>query len=84
MFAKNVIFPSTRLTNKIAIRCLHHTIQLKELMLKEYGNEFDKCLDLAKTNLDVDLKSSDNDRLFVRLIAAPINPADLNIIQGNL
>jgi hypothetical protein len=61
----------------------NHTVQLKELVLNEYGNEVNKCLSLDRK--DLNFSPSDNKgQLLVKLVAAPINPADLNIIQGSL
>jgi hypothetical protein len=56
-----------------------HTVQLKELRLKSYGNEIETCLELHKSDLNVKLEKS---QVLVKLVNAPINPADLNIIQG--
>lgn len=58
--------------------------QVQEIRLKEYGNVSDNknILELRTSELDenrVDLKPG---QILVRLIAASINPADLNIIQG--
>ena len=60
---------------------LLHTLRLKELKLKEYTNGIEQGVGLFESDLPVDLNASSN-RLLVKLIAAPINPADLNIIQG--
>ncbi|CAF0739619.1 unnamed protein product [Brachionus calyciflorus] len=56
-----------------------HTINCTELLLKDYGT-IDKALELKQSNLDQS-KIGIND-LLVKLICAPINPADVNIIQG--
>lgn len=56
-----------------------HTVQLKELRLKEFGNEIESCLELNVSDLDVTLGKN---QMLVKLVNAPINPADLNIIQG--
>jgi trans-2-enoyl-CoA reductase len=59
---------------------------ISELKLVEYGNNVETSLKLVTKNITeqeiqekFENKSSD---LFIRLIASPINPADLNIIQG--
>lgn len=57
-------------------------LQIKELKLKEYANsnEFEKSLTLTITDKQIEkLKEKE---IIVKLLAAPINPADINIIQG--
>jgi len=76
LYRKNL--PSVK---KLAVR-LNHTIQIKELSLNEYGNEINKCLSLKETDF-VYKPLKNSGKLLVKLIAAPINPADLNIIQGS-
>jgi mitochondrial enoyl-[acyl-carrier protein] reductase / trans-2-enoyl-CoA reductase len=58
------------------------SIQVKELKLKDYAtsNEIENCLELTSRDLNVD--SLKTNELLVKLIASPINPADINIIQG--
>jgi mitochondrial enoyl-[acyl-carrier protein] reductase / trans-2-enoyl-CoA reductase len=56
-----------------------HTIQASELRLKKYG-DVETSLELNTYELKLN-KLSEN-QVLVRLVAAPINPADINIIQG--
>ena len=63
--------------NRSGIRGIH-SIQLKELKLKEYGSS--SGVELVNSELVVDKLKGDE--VLVKLIAAPINPADINIIQG--
>ena len=61
-----------------SIRLKHTSVELKELKLKEFGSL--EGVELVKSELKVDrLKPGE---VFVKLVAAPINPADINIIQG--
>jgi trans-2-enoyl-CoA reductase len=62
------------------------SFEISELKLVEYGNNAETSLklitqNLTEQNIYENFKNSKND-LFIRLIASPINPADLNIIQG--
>lgn len=57
--------------------------QMKSLRLHEHGNLNDNTLKVNTMPIkepDLDLKQNE---IFVKLIAAPINPADVNTIQGN-
>ena len=78
--------PFLRFFQKISLlqspRVSLHTIKVNELILKEYNNEVEKAIELKSYELDQDSESLRPDELFVKLIAAPINPADINIIQG--
>ena len=56
--------------------------QLNELNLKEYGNLDASTLNLNSRTLNDSEINLKKDEVFVKLIAAPINPADVNIIQG--
>lgn len=76
--AKKSLLGSRGLTRRLVCRS-QHTVQLKQLRLKEYGNEIESCLELNVSDLDVSLGK---DQMLVKLVNAPINPADLNIIQG--
>ena len=62
----------------ISNRLQHTFINSKQLLLTKYSNEIDEALEL-KTK---DINGPNDGQLLVKLIAAPINPADLNIIQG--
>ena len=59
---------------------------ISELKLVEYGNNAEESLRLETKTLNeneiIDNFKNKTSDLFVRLIASPINPADLNIIQG--
>ena len=54
----------------------------KELKLKKYG-QVDSSVDLFHSNLDERLKTMQSNDLLVKLVASPINPADINFIKGN-
>ena len=54
---------------------------VKELKLIEYGNP-ETSLEVRTSELNVDGKRLKNDDVLVKLVASPINPADVNIIQG--
>ncbi len=61
-----------------------NNVSIKELQLKQYANSTDlsECLQLASHSFqETKLQSK---QVFIRLLASPINPADINIIQGNL
>jgi len=61
----------------------NRVFQMKTLILQEHGNLNDNTLKLDSKSLNessITLKQND---LFVKLVAAPINPADVNTIQGN-
>lgn len=59
--------------------CKFHTVKATELLLKEYGN-IDKAMAICQRSLDTsNMRTND---LFLKLICSPINPADVNIIQG--
>jgi trans-2-enoyl-CoA reductase len=66
--------------NKICQSSLH-TYQVTELRLKEFG-DFETALELNKYELEESKIALERDELFVKLLAAPINPADVNVIQG--
>lgn len=76
------IFKSRNLSFNLSNRIKSiHSYQVSELKLHEYGN-LESGLKLETRELkeeDVKLKQ---DEIFVKLVAAPINPADINIIQG--
>lgn len=58
------------------------TLNIAELKLKSYAasSEIENSLELTQSSLNLD--SLKPDYLLVKLVAAPINPADINIIQG--
>jgi mitochondrial enoyl-[acyl-carrier protein] reductase / trans-2-enoyl-CoA reductase len=72
------------LVNFLSKRSMSNRVfQINTLKLHEHGNLEDNTLKLSTTSLkesDVNLKQNE---IFVKLIAAPINPADINTIQGN-
>lgn len=55
-----------------------HTFNSKQLVLKKYSNEINEALELNTREIN----GPNNGQLLVKMMAAPINPADLNIIQG--
>ena len=57
--------------------------RVKELMLKQYANspEMSESIQLASHLLPEETKLTSK-QAFIRLLASPINPADVNIIQG--
>lgn len=75
--SKNVLNFNHTLSKSLITSFLH-TTKTEELILKEYGNA-DTSLELKTSELQIDLKPEE---LLVKLIASPINPADINIIQG--
>jgi trans-2-enoyl-CoA reductase len=58
-----------------------HSYQVSELKLHEYGN-IESGLKLETRQLNDEEVQLKQDEVFVKLVAAPINPADINIIQG--
>lgn len=60
---------------------LIHTIRATELRLKEYG-QVENALEINTLDLDESTLDLKKDDLLVRLVCSPINPADVNIIQG--
>jgi trans-2-enoyl-CoA reductase len=58
-----------------------HTYHVTELRLKEFG-DYENVLELNKYELDESQIQLKRGELFVKLLAAPINPADMNVIQG--
>lgn len=56
-----------------------HTFKATELLIKDYGN-FNNALTICQSSLDTS-NLGPND-LFLKLVCSPINPADVNIIQG--
>lgn len=58
-----------------------HTIKSRELLLKDYGSA-EKALELKTSDLDESKIKLNQDDLFLKLVCAPINPADINIMQG--
>lgn len=64
-----------------AFSCRNASVDVHELQLKQHGDP-QTALQLKISNIDekIALKESE---LWVKLVAAPINPADINIVQGN-
>jgi mitochondrial enoyl-[acyl-carrier protein] reductase / trans-2-enoyl-CoA reductase len=56
-----------------------HAIRATELRLMKYG---DVETSLELNTYEMDIQKLKDDEVLVKLIAAPINPADMNIIQG--
>ena len=57
------------------------SIDVHELQLKQHGDP-QTAIQLKISNIDESVGLKDSE-LLVKLIAAPINPADINIVQGN-
>lgn len=75
-----------QLTRKISFKSIRSystkILTTHELKLKEYAqsSELENALELTETSLRLD--SLKSEELLVKLVASPINPADVNIIQG--
>ena len=72
-------FLLTRNIHSVNFATNFHTIKATELLIKDFGN-FNKALIINETTLDAS-NLGPND-LLLKLICSPINPADVNIIQG--
>ena len=81
MFIRSLFLKNSSQIIKISQRG-QSTIQLKELILKEHNHDIKQALGLQITDMKSRLESHEQNNLLVKLKAAPINPADLNIIQG--
>jgi NADPH:quinone reductase-like Zn-dependent oxidoreductase len=70
----------------LSSRAIHH--QISELKLAHHGNPSDpnsiqlETREISDSQVTQELHSQANNDLFVKLVAAPINPADINVIQG--
>lgn len=58
-------------------------LTIKELQLKQYANSTDLSESLQLTSRSGDELQLTSKQIFIQLLASPINPADVNIIQGN-
>lgn len=80
MLKRNSLFNLVRFSCNFQSKWAH-TFTIKELKIKEFGN-FESGLELVKTDISESELNLKNDELFIKLVAAPIHPADINIIQG--
>ncbi|EFC41710.1 mitochondrial trans-2-enoyl-CoA reductase [Naegleria gruberi] len=58
--------------------CFYATVQSKAVRYEKFGNPLEV---LKVENVDIDT-SVKNDEVVIKMLAAPINPADINTIQG--
>lgn len=79
ILAANNINLSTKLGGYLFLRKI--SFVARELKLKEFGT-IDTSLELENVNLDDRVKQMKSNEVLIKLVASPINPADLNTIQG--